>query len=49
MGQTRISSLSILNIENENVDLIDFDEIIKEFSQRSNRHLKFKKKIHFRP
>ena len=41
MGQTRLSSFSILNIENENIDLINIDEIIEEFSQKSNRHLKF--------
>ena len=42
MGQTRVSSLGILNIENENIDLLNIDEVLEEFSTRSNRYLKFK-------
>ena len=37
MGQTRVSS-----IEKENIDLINIDEVLEEFSTRSNRYLNFK-------
>ena len=41
MGQKRISALGILQIESENIDLINIEEVIDEFSNRANRHLKF--------
>ena len=41
MGQTRVSSLGILNMENENIDQLNIDAVLEEFSARSNRYLKF--------
>ena len=34
MGQKRVSSLGIINIENENIDLLNINEVIEEFSTR---------------
>ena len=41
MGQTRVSSLGINHMESKNLNLLDISEVIEEFSNRSNRPLKF--------
>jgi hypothetical protein len=41
IGQDRLSSLAILNIENEYINLIDLDAVIDEFGNIKNRRMKF--------
>ncbi len=40
IGQDRLSSLAILNIENEYINLIDLDAVIYEFGNIKNRRMK---------
>jgi hypothetical protein len=39
MVQERLSSLAILNLESEMINLIDIEEVITEFSSKLNRNL----------
>jgi hypothetical protein len=41
MVQERLSSLAILNLESEMINLIDIEEVITEFSSKLNRNLNF--------
>jgi hypothetical protein len=41
IGQDRLSSLAVLNIENEYINLIDLDAAIDEFANIKNRRMKF--------
>ena len=41
IGQDRLSSLAILNIENEYINLIDLEAVIDEFGNIKNRRMKF--------
>ena len=41
MGQFRLTGLSLLSIERELADAIDFDHVIYEFSQRKSRKVQF--------
>ena len=41
MGQFRLTGLSLLSIERELADAIDFDHVIYEFSQRKGRKVQF--------
>jgi hypothetical protein len=41
IGQDRLSSLAVLNIENEYINLIDLDAAIDEFANIKNRRIKF--------
>jgi hypothetical protein len=43
MGQSRLSNLAILSIENDRSELIDFEKAIDTFvSMKKNRHIDFK-------
>ena len=39
--QERLSSLTVINLENENLELIDLEEVIDEFASYKDRRMKF--------
>ena len=39
MSQTRLSNLAILSIENDQLDELDFDEVINEFAALKARRV----------
>lgn len=41
MGQFRLADLSLLSIERELADRIDFDHVIDDFAQRKSRKINF--------